>query len=104
MFKNEKLKPQYILSKQQTHSFRRIKYGNFSARRNQYNRVFSCKQELSKAVMHSIEYDKFSSYQIKIRVKRNKCLPNCKEGYFAEDLTYKCWKDRTKRKNQYYLE
>lgn len=96
MNKFEKLKPQYLLSRQETHTYHKIRYSNYVARRNKYMRKFSCKQEYSMAVMHIIEYN------VQIRAKRCKGLPDPWDDYFAKDLTYKSWKDRTKRNCQYY--
>lgn len=104
MKSNERLKPQYVISKQETPSFFRIIFQNFVARRNLYMRSFSCRQELSKTVMHSIEYGQKSEYLVKIRARRFGALPDSRDDYFAEDLTYKSWKDRTKRRKQYYKE
>ena len=87
MKSNERLKPQYVIAKQETHSYFRIIFANYVARRNRYMRSFSCRQELSKTVMHS---------------RRFSGLPDPWDDYFAEDLTYKSWKDRTKRSKQYY--
>lgn len=102
MKSNERLKPQYVIAKQETHSYFRIIFANYVARRNRYMRSFSCRQELSKTVMHSIEYSHTSEYPVKIRARRFSGLPDPWDDYFAEDLTYKSWKDRTKRSKQYY--
>ena len=69
--------------------------------RNNNFRFFSTTQERSFYLMHSIEYK--IEYGLKLRQKRSsRNLPDSYDDFHSDVYGAKSWKDRAKRKRQYY--
>ncbi len=69
--------------------------------RNSWHKHFSTLQEKSLYLIHQAEYQK--EYGIKLRGKRSpRSLPDAWDDLPSDVTSNKCWKDRTKRKRQYF--
>lgn len=95
-FKSEKVKSQY--RSEAISQYGNVSYPNL---RSQSHKKFSTTQESALYSQHMAEHRKDGI--VKLRAKRsNKNIANPNDDYATNLYSLRSWKDKTKRKTQYY--